>query len=154
MYSGGENAAPFNEIATPAPRGHVPQMDGKRTGEKGGGYMLMKPLVETAEKLGVRAEYDMRVQTLVTDDTGRVVGIVAKQYGKEVAVRARRGVVLATGSFAYNDKMIEPTRRGSSAAPALPSRSTTDGRSSWRRPSAPISPTWTPPRSRSSATPS
>ncbi|MFE5704685.1 FAD-dependent oxidoreductase [Rhodococcus koreensis] len=107
MYSGGENAAPFNEIATPAPRGHVPQMDGKRTGEKGGGYMLMKPLVETAEKLGVRAEYDMRVQTLVADDTGRVVGIVAKQYGKEVTVRARRGVVLATGSFAYNDKMIE-----------------------------------------------
>lgn len=107
MYSGGENAAPFNEIATPAPRGHVPQMDGKRTGEKGGGYMLMKPLVEAAEKLGVRAEYDMRVQTLITDDTGRVVGIIAKQYGKEVAVRARRGVVLATGSFAYNDKMIQ-----------------------------------------------
>ena len=82
-------------------------MADKRTGEKGGGYMLMKPLVETAEKLGVRAEYDMRVQRLVIDDTGRVVGIVAKQYGKEVAVRARRGVVLATGSFAYNDKMIE-----------------------------------------------
>ncbi len=42
MYSGGgENAAPFNEIATPAPRGHVPQMSNKRTGEQGGGYMIM-----------------------------------------------------------------------------------------------------------------
>jgi len=38
----------------------------------------------------------MRVQRLVTDSTGRVVGILAKQYGTEVAVRARRGVVLAT----------------------------------------------------------
>lgn len=33
-YSGGENAAPFNQVADPAPRGHVPQMTGKRTGEK------------------------------------------------------------------------------------------------------------------------
>lgn len=107
MYSGGENAAPFNEIATPAPRGHVPQMENKRTGEKGGGFMLMQPLVDTADKLGVRTDYDMRVQTLVTDDTGRVVGMIAKQYGKEIAIKARRGVVLATGSFAYNDKMIE-----------------------------------------------
>ncbi|MCJ0904272.1 FAD-dependent oxidoreductase [Rhodococcus sp. ARC_M6] len=105
MYSGGENSAPFNTIATPAPRGHVPQMSGKRTGEKGGGYMLMKPLVETAEKLGVRAALDMRVQRLVVDGD-RVVGIIAKQYGKEVAVRARTGVVLATGSFAYNESMI------------------------------------------------
>lgn len=114
MYSGGENAAPFNTIATPAPRGHVPQMTGKRTGEKGGGFMLMKPLVETAEKLGVRCEYDMRVQRLVVDYSaigpegpGRVVGIIAKQYGKEVAVRARTGVVLATGSFAYNKEMVQ-----------------------------------------------
>jgi 3-oxo-5alpha-steroid 4-dehydrogenase len=35
-----------------------------------------------------------------------VVGIVARQYGTEVAVRARRGVVLATGSFAYNESMV------------------------------------------------
>lgn len=107
MYSGGENAAPFNEIAKPAPRGHLPQMANKRTGEKGGGYMLMKPLVDTAESLGVRKEYDIRAQRLVVDDANRVVGIVAKRYGKEVTVRARKGVVLATGSFAYNKKMIE-----------------------------------------------
>ncbi|MFC9516719.1 FAD-dependent oxidoreductase [Nocardiaceae bacterium NPDC056970] len=107
MYSGGENAAPFNTIATPAPRGHIPQMADKKVGEKGGGYMLMKPLVETAEKLGVQAQYDMRVQTLVTDATGRVVGVQAKQYGKDVVVRARKGVVLATGSFAYNKDMVE-----------------------------------------------
>lgn len=106
MYSGGENAAPFNTVATPAPRGHVPQMTGKRTGEKGGGYMLMKPLVETAEELGVRHKYDMRVQRLIVDGN-QVVGIVAKHYGKELAIRARTGVVLATGSFAYNKDMVQ-----------------------------------------------
>ncbi|MFF4761846.1 FAD-dependent oxidoreductase [Streptomyces sp. NPDC001292] len=56
MYSGGENAHPFDEIAQPAPRGHLPRMENKRTGERGGGYMLMKPLVETAERLGVNRE--------------------------------------------------------------------------------------------------
>ncbi|WP_280399727.1 FAD-dependent oxidoreductase [Nocardia carnea] len=106
MYSGGENAAPFNTVADPAPRGHVPQMSNKRTGSKGGGYMLMKPLAETAEKLGVTAEYDTRIQRLVVDGD-RVVGVIAKQYGKELAIRAERGVVLATGSFAYHDEMIE-----------------------------------------------
>ncbi|MFC8042338.1 FAD-dependent oxidoreductase [Nocardia sp. NPDC057353] len=104
-YSGGENAAPFNEIATPAPRGHVPQMSNKRTGSKGGGYMLMKPLAETAESLGVRVEYDIRLARLIMDGE-RVVGVLAKRYGKEVAVRAERGVVLATGSFAYAEQMI------------------------------------------------
>ncbi|MEV6559889.1 FAD-dependent oxidoreductase [Nocardia sp. NPDC051756] len=107
MYSGGENAAPFNAIAKPAPRGHVPQMADKKIGRKSGGYMLMKPLAETAESLGVRVEYDLRLGRLIVDDDDRVVGVIAKRYGKEVAIRADRGLVLATGSFAYHQQMIE-----------------------------------------------
>ena len=68
--------------------------------------MLMKPLVETATGLGARALYDVRVQSLIVESDGRVVGITARQYGNEIAIRARRGVVLATGSFAYNDAMV------------------------------------------------
>lgn len=105
MYSGGENSSPFNAIATPAPRGHVPQMENKKQGEASAGYMLMKPLVDTATAAGARTRYDVRVQTLVVDD-GRVVGIRARQYGTEVFIRARRGVVLAMGSFAYNEAMV------------------------------------------------
>jgi 3-oxo-5alpha-steroid 4-dehydrogenase len=106
MYSGGENSYPFNTIATPAPRGHVPQMSNKKQGESSAGYMLMKPLVETANGAGARALYDIRVQNLVVETDGRVAGIRARQYGTEVTIRARRGVVLATGSFAYNEAMV------------------------------------------------
>ncbi|AQT81070.1 flavoprotein [Mycolicibacterium litorale] len=106
MYSGGENSFPFNTIAEPAPRGHIPQMQNKKQGESSAGFMLMKPLVETATRLGARAVYDVRVQSLIVESDGRVVGITARQYGKDVAVRAHRGVVLATGSFAYNDAMV------------------------------------------------
>ncbi len=106
MYSGGENSYPFNTIAEPAPRGHVPAMSNKKQGEASAGYMLMKPLVETATQAGARALYDVRVQRLVVESDGRVSGIVARQYGVDLAIRARRGVVLATGSFAYNDAMV------------------------------------------------
>jgi 3-oxo-5alpha-steroid 4-dehydrogenase len=106
MFTGGENAFPFNTIAKPAPRGHVPQMADKRAGEKSGGYMLMKPLVETGAAAGVRSVYDVRAQSLVVHSDGRVGGIVARQYGKPLALKARRGVVLASGSFAYNDEMV------------------------------------------------
>ncbi|ODQ84990.1 FAD-dependent oxidoreductase [Mycolicibacterium holsaticum] len=106
MYSGGENSYPFNTIADPAPRGHVPQMSNKKQGEASAGYMLMKPLVETATAAGARAIYDVRVQRLVVESDGRVAGVCARQYGTDVTIRARRGVVLATGSFAYNESMV------------------------------------------------
>jgi 3-oxo-5alpha-steroid 4-dehydrogenase len=145
MYTGGDNAFPFNEIATPAPRGHVPQMQGKRTGEKGGGYMLMKPLVDTAAALGVQSILDTRVQRLVVESDGRVVRIIALHYGKALAVTAPRGAVLATPSFALNESMVARPHRGS-PRPAALSKSTTELRSSWRRHSGPTWPTWTPPK--------
>jgi 3-oxo-5alpha-steroid 4-dehydrogenase len=106
MYSGGENSYPFNTIATPAPRGHIPQMANKKQGEASAGYMLMKPLVETATAAGAHALYDVRVLCLIVETDGRVVGLRARQYGGDINIRARRGVVLATGSFAYNDAMV------------------------------------------------
>lgn len=106
MYSGGENSYPFNTVATPAPRGHVPQMSNKKQGEASAGYMLMKPLVQTATAAGARAIYDLRVQRLIVESDGRVVGLRARRYGNAVTIRARRAVVLATGSFAYNDAMV------------------------------------------------
>ena len=106
MFTGGENAFPFNTIAKPAPRGHVPQMADKRAGEKSGGYMLMKPLVDTATALGVRSVYDTHALSLVVHSDGRVGGLIARRYGSSVAIRARRGVVLASGSFAYNEAMV------------------------------------------------
>jgi 3-oxo-5alpha-steroid 4-dehydrogenase len=106
MFTGGENAYPFNTIATPAPRGHVPQMANKRAGEASAGYMLMKPLVDTATSLGAQPIYDIHVRSLAVQSDGRVTGLTARRYGETVAVRARRGVVLACGSFAYKDAMV------------------------------------------------
>ena len=106
MYSGGENAHPFAALVRPAPRGHLPQLADKRTGQRGAGYMLVKPLVVTARSRGVRVRNDTRFERLVTESDGRVCGVIATNYGRTVAVRARRAVVLAAGSFAYNPAMV------------------------------------------------
>jgi 3-oxo-5alpha-steroid 4-dehydrogenase len=106
MYSGGENSYPFTTIAEPAPRGHVPQMQNKKQGESSAGLVLMKGLVDTATTVGAQAIYDVRVQALIVESDGRVVGVRARRYGSLIDIRARRGVVLATGSFAYNDAMV------------------------------------------------
>jgi 3-oxo-5alpha-steroid 4-dehydrogenase len=107
MYSGGENAYPFNELVPPAPRAHVPQMANKKTGRRGGGWMLLKALTDTAVARGATVRYDTQVERLVTDSDGSVVGVVARRYADRVTVRARRGVVLSTGSFTYSERMLE-----------------------------------------------
>ncbi len=101
MFTGGENAHPFDEIATPAPRGHVVQ------GGRPGGAVLMQVLAAAALEAGARTSYDTRVDALVVDDESRVVGIIASRYGDEVAIRARTGVVLTAGGFINSPEMVE-----------------------------------------------
>ena len=101
MFTGGENAYPFDELATPAPRGHVVQ------GGKPGGAVLMQTLSDAAVEAGVRTSYDTRADALVVDEANRVVGLVASRYGEQVAIRARTGVVLAAGGFINDPQMVE-----------------------------------------------
>jgi 3-oxo-5alpha-steroid 4-dehydrogenase len=106
VYTGGENAHPFNTIAAPAPRGHIPRMQGKRLGERSAGWMLVQGLAAHAEALGARVITDARSDGVVVDADGAVAGVLGRRYGKDLAVRARRGVVLAGGGFAANAAMV------------------------------------------------
>jgi 3-oxo-5alpha-steroid 4-dehydrogenase len=67
---------------------------------------VLKCLVAAAERAGVRTVFDTRVEQLVVDDAGRVVGVAARNFGTAVFVRAARGVIIATGGFIYNDEML------------------------------------------------
>ena len=100
VWSGSERAHPFVDIATPAPRGHVPEM------EHQAGPLLMQKLCEAVEASPARIATNHRVVALVQDSDGRAVGAVAESFGEERALRARRGVVLTTGGFINNDEMI------------------------------------------------
>lgn len=106
MYTGGENAHPFTDIAPPAPRGHVPHMEDKRPGERSAGWVLLKHLVDTAMRAGAEFRYDTRVERLVVDE-GDVVGAEVVSFGERSFIRARRGVVLAAGGFAADPSMLD-----------------------------------------------
>ena len=100
FYSGNELVHPFVEEAVPAPRGHKPA----RPGEVGG--YLMEFFLRATDEAGARVLNDCRVERLVQDDDGRVVGVAASVDGEPWFVRARGGVVLAAGGFVMNKEML------------------------------------------------
>ncbi|MFD6396666.1 FAD-dependent oxidoreductase [Nocardia sp. NPDC060249] len=95
----GEKAWPFADLAKPSPRGHRVASDGF------GGKVLMQKLFEAVAATAVTVHTDTNAIRLVTE-AGRVVGVVAKQYGRYYTYRARRGVVVTTGGFADNAAMV------------------------------------------------
>lgn len=99
-YTGGEDGWPFVEFAKPAPRGHKPRQNAAA------GALVMQNLINAVEKTAARIECDTRVETLVVDEAGHVVGLIAWQDQQEIAVRARKGVILAGGGFILNKEMI------------------------------------------------
>jgi 3-oxo-5alpha-steroid 4-dehydrogenase len=66
----------------------------------------MKSLSKAAETFGAVVRLDTAAERLIIDSGRRVVGVVARQYGQTVTVRARKGVVLCAGGFIFNDSMI------------------------------------------------
>jgi succinate dehydrogenase/fumarate reductase flavoprotein subunit len=101
IWSGSEDAWPFNQVARPCPRGHLPEVVGEM-----GGKLLVDTLARRARELGVEAHFDARVVALVADDARRVCGAVVRRDGAERFARARRGVVLCTGGFTLNAEML------------------------------------------------
>ena len=99
IWSGSEAAAPFCDIAKPAPRGHVIQHMGW-----GGGRPLVDILETAARARGVEVVVDARALALVGDGD-RIVGVVVRIDNRPCFVKAAKGVVLATGGFVFNEAM-------------------------------------------------
>lgn len=68
---------------------------------------------------GLQAGVDLRirapVETLVTNDSGRVTGVVARIDGKTRTFAARYGVLINAGGFAHNQGMRDRYQPGTSA---------------------------------------
>ena len=102
LYTGNEKAYPFSEQAEPAPRGHNLHIEGDN-----GGPLFMKIITENVEKRdSIQVHYDTRVLTLIADDHNAVHGLVIREDGQELNVRARKGVLLCAGGFVMNEEMI------------------------------------------------
>jgi succinate dehydrogenase/fumarate reductase flavoprotein subunit len=77
------------------------------------GIGLVRPLEASARKLGVQILLEHRMTSIVREQrtAGRVVGITATHEGKELNIRAKKGVIIASGGSSGNvnfRRMFDP----------------------------------------------
>ncbi len=87
-----------------------PQLPGSkcvRTWSNGGagGGRLWIPIREQAEKRGIEILYETPAKDLVLSATQEVLGVKATSEGKQISIKAAKGVVLACGGFEFDFEM-------------------------------------------------
>ncbi len=71
-----------------------------------GGRAIIGALVSACVDRGISILTDTPAQGLIMED-GRVVGVRATRAGADYSVRARRGVLIATGGFEHSPEMVK-----------------------------------------------
>ena len=88
------------------PRSHWAHSEG---GAANSGPELFEPLYECINaKVAddqIETEFNCALKSFVQDETGAVVGVIAETPEGEVAIKASKGVMLATGGFCNSDDM-------------------------------------------------
>jgi 3-oxosteroid 1-dehydrogenase len=94
---------------------------------RGLGQALAGSLFMAVIERGIPVEFEKRARKLVKDGD-RVIGVVAEDAdGKDFRVRARRGVVIATGGFEWNEKLVSTFLRGPLTGPVSVPENEGDG---------------------------
>ncbi len=76
-------------------------------GDAGTGSILVNAILDAALAEGAAIEYETEVTNLITNELGEVIGVRAEQSGKEIMVKASKGVVLAAASIDHNVEMAK-----------------------------------------------
>ena len=110
--TGDEFSLDYAESCKAVPHSHWVEgltdgLEGTLTGAKNGSGFFA-PLQKAVEDLGPEVLYKTPAEHLIVHpETGRVVGVQAKKEGKPYYIKAKRGVLLCAGGFAYNEAMVE-----------------------------------------------
>ncbi|MGV0794310.1 FAD-dependent oxidoreductase [Mycolicibacterium sp. XJ1819] len=90
------------------------------------GAALIAGLLKALLDMGVTPQTKSRAVELCADALG-ITGVRIIRDGNEFDVRARRGVVLATGGFEWDSTLVEAYLRGPMHGPVSPPNNTGDG---------------------------
>ncbi len=91
----------------------------ERRGDPNGGTGLWKPFEDKLTELGVRIETSTELSGLIKDmQSGEIIGVTALVDGAEKKIKARKGVVLATGGFANDGDLYNTFTGNEYKAPA------------------------------------
>lgn len=92
----------------------------------GFGQAMVARLLKACLDRGIVPLLGVETQRLIKEG-GRITGIEGVRAGKPLALRARRGVVLATGGFEWDEDLRQTFLRGPVTAPASPPTATGEG---------------------------
>lgn len=94
---------------------------------RGLGQALAGALFKAVLDRNIPVEFEKRARKLVKDGD-RVIGVVAEDAnGRDFRVRARRGVVIATGGFEWNEMLVKAFIRGPMTGPVSVPENEGDG---------------------------
>jgi 3-oxosteroid 1-dehydrogenase len=94
---------------------------------RGLGQALAGSLFKAVLDRNIPVEFEKRARKLVKDGS-RVIGVIAEDAdGRDFRVRARRGVVIATGGFEWNESLVKTFLRGPLTGPVSVPENEGDG---------------------------
>ena len=94
---------------------------------RGLGQALIGALFKAVLDRGIPIEFEKRARKLVKAGD-RVIGVIAEDAdGRDFRVRARRGVVIATGGFEWNETLVKAFLRGPLTGPVSVPENEGDG---------------------------
>jgi len=76
-------------------------------GAAGGGVIAVQAIWAVAEANGAEMQLNTEVKKLIQGEDGTVIGVVAEQDGKELRLKASKGVILCTASIDHNLEMAK-----------------------------------------------
>ena len=98
----------------------------RMTGKLSLGPALITGLLQGCKQAGVQVMLNTSAEDLIKDE-GRVIGIKVTDKGRRMLIKARQGVILATGGFEWNQGMVREYLPGPIEYPVTSPYCTGDG---------------------------
>ncbi len=91
------------------------------------GRSLIGSLFKGALDRGIETLIETPGKELVLNENGDVIGIIAEQHGEKINIGTRKGVVLASGGFEWNQELVKAFLKGHITHPLSPPGNEGDG---------------------------
>ena len=74
---------------------------------KPGGFKLMEMLFRHIKKRKIEVMLSAPVKRLVQENDDRITGVLAERESQEIAIKSKKGVILTTGGFEFNEWLLK-----------------------------------------------
>lgn len=73
---------------------------------EGAGVAIYECLRDNMQDMGIECLYETPAVKLITNAAGEVIGVAGESAGQEINVKAKQGVLVATGSYTMNKELM------------------------------------------------